>query len=168
MKQGQIEIVGLVIIVLIVAVAMLFYVSYSSSQRAEQKNFQKEYEDTELGTNFVSALLKTSVCNVNVNDLITDCARGTQRRLICEGGRGACEMLNYTIIQIKNETLDKWDVSYGLYIDFSLADKEDEPWVYTRYNCTEDTVGSRPVSPFTTRLHPTNDYTQVALGICES
>ena len=157
---------GLVIIVVIVAIAMLFYVSYSTSESEAKKNVYKEYEQTEQGTDFVDVLLATSVCDVRVGDLITDCALGNRRKLICQGGRDSCDMLNETLEAILAQTLDAWDQSYGLYIDLSLADKNNEPWLWSRNNCTHESTGTRPVNPYPTRITGTNDYTWVELGIC--
>ena len=158
--------VGLVVIVIIVAIAMLFYVSYASSDKREKKNYEKEYSETELGTNFVATLLRTSVCNEEVKDLIIDCAKGGQRLLYCAGGEDSCSVLNDTIQIILNDTLNKWNYAYYLYVDFSVLDEEDEPWEYSGYNCSPETTGTRPVNPFKTKIHPTNDLTEIGLGIC--
>ena len=66
---AQTEVIGLVIIVIIVAMGMLFYVSYKTTDKREDTLYS-QYTDNELATSFVNALLKTSVCGEDVDALI--------------------------------------------------------------------------------------------------
>lgn len=163
MNRGQIEIVGLMIIVILVTMGMLFYVSYSSRE-IDRPNDAKKFVDTEIGTSFISALLKTNVCNVNVDDLITDCAK-TNRQITC-GGLNSCEQLNQTVRDVLNNTLEVWDLPYEFTIRLT-QDRTEPPFLsYNRYNCTEETTGMRAPGFFLIPLHPTGDHAIVKLGIC--
>jgi len=179
--RAQLEIIGLVFIVLIVSMAMLFYLSYSVNH--EDKQVFKKYADNELGMSYATVFTKTSICGTEMSKLLEDCA--TTKRIVCAGGLNSCETLNKTIIRLLSQTLDKWDKAYGFTIrwtDSPLNDDytsnwqvngenamyfDNEKWVYTRRNCTEETTGIRRapgISPIP--LGMTGDTITVEIGMC--
>ena len=181
-RKAQLEIVGLVFIVIIVSFAMLIYISYSVSK--EDKKLYKQYADNELGASFASVLTKTNVCGVEMSKLMEDCA--TTRKMICEGQINSCEMINRTILYILDSTLDRWDESYGVTIrwtdlkdtsetnPFNWRDEgedsyyfDETKWIYTRRNCTEETTGiMRPPGISPIPVGRTGDTISVEIGIC--
>lgn len=184
-KKAQLEIVGLVFIVIIVSVAMLFYLNYSVNNK-DDKGLLKEYSDNELGTSFALTFLKLSMCGVEVDDLLVDCA--FQKQIICSQGRSSCEMINDTLLYLLNETLDAWDESYGISIRYtqmpsvedtdnpketnwiingpSMMSFEKEKWTYVRYNCTEETTGKRAPGIFLIPISGTGDSVSLEVGMC--
>ena len=165
-RKGQMEIVGLVIIVLIISVAMMIYLSYAnSSHRSTKTTIYKTYSQNELSTSLVNTLLDTSVANcgdITVRYLISDC--GTRNRAVCPGRfETSCEILNNIIVNMKNNTLDVWDFAYGFTINFSTSRP---PIEYVKYNCTKETVGRGAPGLFLVSYYPTPGNAVVELGIC--
>lgn len=166
-KKAQSEIIGLVVIVLIVTLVMLFYVSSvtKNGDKSTKKSIQKQYSHNELATSFVNTFLRTSVCNYDVGDLISDC--GTRKKILCTDGGlytqlTSCEMLNKTLIQIKNDTLDVWQTPYGLTIYFTTDNK----WFYGIGNCTRNTTGRSAPAMFPVSYFPYTGEAWVELGLC--
>ena len=58
------------------------------------------YSNNELSVSFIQALLDTSVCGTNVQELIVDCAK--YKKIQC-GSKNSCQQLDETIISIKNK-----------------------------------------------------------------
>jgi hypothetical protein len=165
-SKGQMEIIGLVIIVLIISVAMMVYLSYAnSSHRSTKTTIYKTYSQNELSTSFINTLLDTSVENcgdVTVRYLITDC--GTRNRAVCSGNqKTSCELLDDILVDVKNQTLDKWDFAYGLSINFTTSKP---PIEYVKYNCTKQTVGRGAPGLFLLSYYPTPGNAIIELGIC--
>jgi len=138
-----------------------FYITYATDpNRTSKKSLHKEYAYNELSTSFISTLLDTSVCGVEVEDLIVDCA--TARRIRCPSGNNSCDELNEALVVIKNETLDDWDFAYGLDIDMGRPNNI----TFIKYNCTPDTVGRGAPGVFPISLYPYAGEAWVELGIC--
>jgi len=162
-RRAQLEIVGLVVIVLIVSIAMMFYLSYASKDASSSKRtIYQTYSYNELSVSFLSALSDTSICgDINFEDLVSDC--GIRNRVICPGTQTSCQQLDRILVEIKNETLDKWDFAYGLVINFTTSQEAIE---YSTYNCTRSTVGRGAPGIFPIAYYPTPGDAIVELGIC--
>jgi len=116
-KKAQLEMIGLVIIVIIVITALMIYTIYKMSNPPQ--NLPKRYMNKQLATNFLVSILHTSVkdCyNLSLADLIVDCAN-TFPSISCQDYRGSCEVVNKTIFNILNQTLIDWGVSFNLSIE---------------------------------------------------
>jgi hypothetical protein len=46
-----------------------------------------------------------SICGTEMNKLMEDCV--TTKRIVCEGGLSSCEMVNKTVYDLLEQTLDK-------------------------------------------------------------
>lgn len=181
-KKAQLEIVGLVFIVIIVSLAMLIYLSNDVGK--EDKRLYKTYAENELGASYASVFTKISVCGTEMSALMEDCA--ISKQILCDGGLDSCQTLNKTIIDLLSTTLDRWDDSYGFTIRWTDSPKiegypknwtnigenqyyfDKEKWVYARRNCTEETTsnkGALGISPIP--LGRTGDTLSVEIGICE-
>jgi hypothetical protein len=156
-KKGQSELMGLIFIIVIVSVAMLFYLSYSVDSKLDKSkdNKVRKFEHSEISVSFVNVLLDTSSCSVSVEDLIVDCA--TNRHISCPGGN-SCITLNETITSIINDTLYVWDVPYGFIVDFGSWN-----YTYSTYNCTPQDVTVAP-GRFFVPLFP--GHVMLELGFC--
>jgi len=164
-RKAQTEIIGLVIIVIIVTIAMLFYLSFKAKpENATQKTLYQEFAYNELATSFTQTLLETYVddCQATMEELIVDCGSLRGGRIRC-GFMSSCEKLEDVLIEIKNKTLDVWDYPYGLSITFS----SNQNLSYILYNCTLDTVGRGTPGIFLIPYYPDPGVATVELGLCK-
>lgn len=120
-KKGQIEIVGLVMIVILVTLGLLFLVTFSLKPK------EKSLETTELLiSSTMAALMQTEVyCNYSSEEgssvlylsiekeLLEDCAVNHEGgyKYFCDN-QPSCTFLNKTIRNLLNKTLGTWHWSY--------------------------------------------------------
>ena len=115
-KKAQLEIIGLIVIVIIVITALLIFTIYKIT--TPTKNIQKTYMNKELATNFLVSITKTNVreCyNLSLAELITDCARPI-RSIVCDD-KLSCEVAEETISSVLENTLIDWGISFNLSIE---------------------------------------------------
>ncbi|MCA9477611.1 MAG: hypothetical protein KC535_00505 [Nanoarchaeota archaeon] len=168
-KKAQAEIIGLMIIVIIITLAMLFYLSYvtTESDSSTKSNIRKEFIDNELSMSFVQAAVRTTVpeCgNLPLDILIKDC--GLQERRISCAGMTTCEAVSITLETIKNETLDVWDKSYSLLVDYGETSQIDT-LEFDAYDCAEGTVGRRAPGVQPIPYYPEPGTAFLELAICK-
>ena len=115
-NKAQMEMMGLVVIVVLVSIGMLFYISFkiNTSQQPSTEP-QEEYTDKQLATNYLQAALKTtSECkDLNVQQLLQDCA--LFKNIDCVRGN-SCFFVNETLDEINNKTLESWNQGYHFKI----------------------------------------------------
>lgn len=161
MKQkAQSEIMGLVVIVIIITVVLLFYVSSSiTDTTSTKKSIFRQYTNNELSASFTKAFIDTSVCQTTIDGLIYDCA--TVQQLRCNG-LSSCEQLNKTLHNITAQTLDAWGYVYDITINLS----NDYSLHVGSGQCTPETIGRSPPSPYSIPLYPWTGTARIELGIC--
>ncbi len=121
-RQGQMEMAGLVIIVIMLTLGMLFFAIFTFKEGTEKKIFTRE----ELAYSTISALVKTSVengvCENNFQphlgqELLEDCVQNyinspegySQYRC---NNRHSCVFLEETIADLLRTTLGAWHKRY--------------------------------------------------------
>ncbi|HII29961.1 TPA: hypothetical protein HA317_02775 [Candidatus Woesearchaeota archaeon] len=110
-KNGQVEIIGLVVIVMVLIVAGYFGIRLMISS-PRQRN---EYANIQLATNFVNALLRTSTdCKATVGELFSDCA--SFEDIHCDG-KSSCEKAEEVSREILASTLREWDKGYSFIVE---------------------------------------------------
>jgi len=121
MKKSQVEIIGLMIIVVMISIIMLFSLYYIMSPR---KQYISVYVSKDLSANMVGAILNThSQCtkDTTLEKVLMDCARypdqGGSLRFVCDDGRKSCEFAHDTIDMILNDTIDVWKLPYEFKVE---------------------------------------------------
>ena len=153
-KKGQMEIMGLVVIVILLSLAMLFVLQFVLLKEPSQT--KKTYTHSQLSANTLNALLKTTTScrGQDVTQLLQDCASYRPDGLIqCETGQRSCSYVKDTILVILNGTLDYWNKDYLLTAD--LAELE-----FSQGSC----LGERQ-----SRIYPIpveGDIMNIRLDIC--
>lgn len=145
-KKSQMEVLGLTIVVILMAVAMLFVVSKIINRQPSET--KQSYLDQEIASNMLNSLLKTSArqdCRgADFTELFQDCAANYDMggSIRCEpDDRPSCSYLrdkiNNTIL--RNTTV-RWNIPHRFVA--SLENKEDEPIIEFIYlDCSPDEIG---------------------------
>jgi hypothetical protein len=120
-KKGQVEIVGMLIVVILIVFVIFIVIRFQSD--AKPPEISKTYMSDQMSTSFILAFLDTGTECVNhasFRDVIADCASG-QEKLDCSG-YSSCDYLTDTIPDVLNNTLDLWGVSYRFNISHPTLD----------------------------------------------
>lgn len=167
-KKGQIEIVGLLVIVLMITFIMLFAVkSFLTAKPSDLSDTKKE----NLAASLISAMLNThSGCTTDtkVKDLVTDCGKwniiGTTD-LICSDGSNSCTYVNRTLRSMLNYTLLNWSMPYEL-----IVTAPDNPGTYLIHNIggnlSRSKTGETAIQPLPVGRGYGNMEVRLCLGGC--
>ncbi len=121
MKRAQMEIMGLVVIVILVTLGLLFVAQFSLTPDQDKKIFTRK----ELAASTMNALLRTTVpaerCGGNVgevyslgNEILSECHSGFPT-FVCDG-ESPCQFLHDTYTDLLTKTLGAWNKKYELTI----------------------------------------------------
>jgi len=168
-KIGQIEIMGLMIIVVIIALALLFVVKVVFTPK--DVDYNKDYETNKLVESFVNTLFQTtSACtdDVTIQELLIDCAKQpySEGSIVCDNGQGACTFANEKIAEILEKTIDQWGYAATGYEFIVVAPPNVEVVYYASADLSSSLSGE--VEPFTLRLYPSTQdlYVYLCIGGC--
>jgi hypothetical protein len=102
-KRGQEEIMGFGIILILIAVILIVFLTFS---KGNQEGLENDFEST----SFLSSILEVSTsCEdngkyISIKDLAFECSIG----IGCDNGLDSCEVFNETLEEIMKES---WDVN---------------------------------------------------------
>jgi hypothetical protein len=145
-RKSQTEIMGLLVVIILLAIAMLFTVNYMIHKKPSTA--EETYTESQTASNILSSILKTSTpwngsnplyCSrAEFTDLLKDCARFQE--IVCKNGENSCDYANEHITEMLQETLAKWNVAYR-FRAWNTAD-ESKPLIYTEnLGCNETNIG---------------------------
>ena len=119
MKKAQIEILGLMIIMVLIALGVLFAVKYVFL--APKTEIKQEFTEKNIALNMLDVMLGTDVlCNTNhisIQNLLIDCNRYPPNGIIMCGSASSCTFVENEIKSIFASTLDKWGNKYKFKIN---------------------------------------------------
>lgn len=160
-RKAQLEIIGLVVIVIIVITGLLIFLVYKLSNPT--RNVQRAYMNNEIATNLLLSIGRVNVeeCpSTRLEELITDCAKPNPS-MLCSGYT-SCEIINQTINRILANTLYAWDMSFRFSID---SPYQGEFIFFDNRNCTArvtQKVRGYALLP----LYPVDGSAEMKLDIC--
>jgi hypothetical protein len=137
-KSGQMEIIGLVVIVILITLGMLFMAKFAIKDDSQKKIFTRKG----LAYSTMSAIMKTSVIEPDCasgytagvkpqigKDILEDCAKyyelPTYSIYSCKGAH-SCEFLEEELKILFEETLNGWNKNY-VFTSRLIKAQEDKP-----------------------------------------
>lgn len=166
-KQGQIEIMGFALIVILIAFALLFAVRVFFTTKNIEPALQREAE--QLSSSFVYTVLQVdSQCtrDTTFQDLLVDCANAAYvgGTIICANSQRSCLYANETIGLLLSKTLHAWGVADNPGYEF-MAFVQDEPRItyHSAGNLSASSYGA--VTPYRIKLYPSDRELLVFLCI---
>lgn len=144
MKKAQIEIAGLLIVVVLVTITLLFLLTFRVNNSDNQIPVEQETRDTYIRDRFSQVLFETNTeCGGRtIKELLSDC--GYSNNINCDT-LNSCQFVNYTIESIINETLNFYGIEYVITV--TAKDNLNKKITYLHSSgCDLDTA--KKVTPF--------------------
>jgi len=123
MKKAQTELIGLAIIIVIITLALLFYLRLSSNNTEEP--VKNDFITTKLASNLLSVVLRTTdECqDLEIKELFQACAEEITSIQYCDTN-DPCERATYLVKnEIFAETVDTWGMPYFFTAKLGLDTK---------------------------------------------
>lgn len=156
-KKSQMEIMGLVVIVILITLGMFFVVRFMITKQPSE--IKKSYTRTEIAANILNSLLKTNAKDcygMTTTQLLQDCAVNKDtptNQVKCENDQNSLEYVQIIIETIFNETLISWgNQSFDLkiYIDTNnnnVMDEEERILQHTNQGCSGEKEAKQSYIP---------------------
>jgi hypothetical protein len=156
-RKSQIEIVGLLIIVLMISFIILFAIISFKKPSNVGESIKKE----NLASDMISAMLHTSTnCTAyypDMTDILTQCVKwrnSGSNVAACTNGQSYCEFFKSTAKKMFDETFVIWSTSYEMIIippngDFKVKDTWLMNFTGGNFSETDNTLvasGTQPLS----------------------
>jgi hypothetical protein len=114
-KRSQMEIMGLMIVVLLLIVGVLFAIKFVVLKKPTE--VRQTFSRTQLASNMGLAIMASTTYDCRgtaIKDLLIDCAEWPEEggTITCDDGRKACNYVNETINGIINKTFNAWKTKY--------------------------------------------------------
>lgn len=167
-KKSQVEIMGLMIIVIILSLALLFVIKVVFLKKTT--DVSQDYETNKLVEAFVNTLFQTSsgcTSDTTIQALLVDCAKNpfSGGTITCSDGsnKKSCQFANETIALILQKTIDLWGFQSTGYEFVAVAPPNQQIIYYASGDLSASLSGE--TTPFTLRLYPSQQYLNVYLCI---
>ncbi|MCB9362472.1 hypothetical protein H6504_03470 [Candidatus Woesearchaeota archaeon] len=99
MRKAQMEVLGLMVVVLLLSIAVLFVVTFVFLD--ETRDPSQQHQESQLSSNLLNAMLQTTAMDCGkqqLKSLFRDCALTNEIR--CDNGKRSCQYLNETVFNI--------------------------------------------------------------------
>ncbi|MBD3209342.1 hypothetical protein GF367_02900 [Candidatus Woesearchaeota archaeon] len=169
MRRAQIEIMGLVMVVVLVTIGIFF--SVALKKPTPDRTPLEVYGNEKLANNFLITLLESqTACGPKVRDVAVDCVRDAQTgqtgRYACDG-KQSCDYLATIANHTLDKTLKRWNYRYNLTFTYTAGDTIQLFSPLTNGDCTpqqkQTAPGIQPISLF--RVAP--GKAMLTLRICD-
>jgi len=139
MTKAQIEIMGLVLIVILITLGLFFSVAFKQPQTSPP--ITTVYGDEKLASDYLITFLETTdpVCQATMRDIAIDCVRhhlSQPTRYHCEN-KDSCTYLSDVLTHILDKTLNDWHYSYKLAFYYEQGGTREELLIVDDTDCTE-------------------------------
>jgi uncharacterized protein YpmB len=130
-KRSQMEIMGLMIVVLLLIVGVLFAVKFVVLKKPTE--VRQTYSRTQMASNMGLAIMSSTTEDCRgtaIKDLLIDCANWPEDggTIMCDNLMKSCAYVNKTIFNILNSTFDAWKTQY--YVTAGTSKRLEEQIVY--------------------------------------
>ena len=170
-RKAQMEIIGLMLIVIIGALVMVFAISFQVNQ-GEPELVSERFSEMELSSSFATVMSQLYVpdCDTDYSTLVRDCASvyspGTavtgQGNIQCTLGN-SCEYVQEVAEQILGETLDVWGTKYRYRI---LKENLPGPIYQKNTSCGDNDAKEAPGRQIIP-LYPLPEQAFIVLEVCK-
>jgi hypothetical protein len=119
MKRAQVEIIGLLIIVVLISMILLFAMKYYFH---DESSYVPEFTPKDLSSSWIGAMLGTnSECTDDtvMSKVLIDCVKYPPEgssELVCKGGKKSCEFAEEVLQEMLDKTLGEWKQPYEFII----------------------------------------------------
>lgn len=114
MKKAQTEVMGLVVVVILIALGLLFYIAFVILA-PKSELLGKTTTSVVASSTLNSLQYTTTTCKgLSIQDLLLDCA--TRQAIVC-GNENSCYFVNHTIAYILNRTLSIQERKFAFSAD---------------------------------------------------
>jgi len=144
MKKAQMEIMGLAVIVILLALAMFFVTKFTLFK--QESGQELSFQQSQAAIGFVNTLLNTnSGCeSASFTKLIEEMATPRYSILSC-GEETLEEHYISSVTYILSQTMDLWGYKYELKVSFPLASEKED--IIIQKDC-ENAVQQEAAPPF--------------------
>ena len=168
-KRGQMEIMGLMIVVILLIVGVLFAIKFVVLKKPAET--RQTFSRTQMASNMGLALMSSTTEDCRgtaIKDLLIDCAEWPEAggTISCGGGMKSCSYVNETIKSILNTTFDSWNVKY--YVTAGTSKHLDEQIIPSDSPaCSADPAKARPGESESFFLPSSRGLLTLRIFICE-
>lgn len=152
-NRGQMETMGLLVIVILVSLILFFALSFGLKNKKTQQTEEQDFTEVQAVSNLGTTMLEsTGPCDWTIRQLLTDCAYTHEITCLStvEGVgvlENSCVAANRTINQMLLITLDEWGYDYRLYVIKNTG----LPILNLSSGCQNTATSKTEITPFGTQ-----------------
>jgi|TARA_Y100000294_G_C8533947_1_gene328210 hypothetical protein len=129
-KKAQIEIAGLIIVIILATIGVIFTINFINEEKPA--DYKKEITQTGIASNMLNTFLRTtSTCKeLSMTELLQDCS---QSKTIACDEQDSCAYAEQEAKKIFGRTLEKWNIGY----EFKAFFEEENPILILGKRCAD-------------------------------